>query len=158
MIIPEKTLKQRVEEHLRNTSGCNTDDMTLVSVIWAEDCQKIGFELSEISATQLLHLIGENLISKQQSILRARRDINNKKSDTRGKSYKRTSTAKKDEVIKPEQAERKFRSFGRIPFVTGTGKTFVSKRKIVPRFNIYSSFGVNLTERYSQQQNLHTKK
>jgi hypothetical protein len=85
-------LSSRVKKALESNSNCRDNDSTLCAFIWDEDCKNIGEDFKSISAIQFLHLVDTGKISKQQSILRSRRNINNKNYVTRGKSYKpRTS-------------------------------------------------------------------
>jgi hypothetical protein len=81
-------LKQKVHHLLKTNPECRDNDFTLVSEIWNEECVELGYQLSEITALLLLHLSIEQRVSKQDSICRFRRDLNNKYEKTRGESYK----------------------------------------------------------------------
>ena len=83
------SLKERIQKLMIDLPYCCDNDDTLCTEIWNQDCQKLGLELSSISAIVFLNLVGTGQLSKQQTILRTRRQLNNKKPETRGKSYKR---------------------------------------------------------------------
>jgi hypothetical protein len=73
--------------------------MTLCSEVWCLECKEIGLVFTELSAVVFLGLIQEGKLSKQQSILRCRRNWNQKKPELKGKSYK-AKTKKKPDYIK----------------------------------------------------------
>ena len=83
-----QTLIKRVEILLKEKKSCRDSDLSLCTEIWHQECLEMGSNFSDLSAVHFLHFISIGRLSKQQSILRSRRSLNNKKSETIGSSYK----------------------------------------------------------------------
>lgn len=100
------TLKERVKKLLLNNPEYRDNDLPLCNAIWQEDCKKIGMNFDRLSAIEFLALMEHKAISKHQSILRARRDVNYKNIETVGKSYKGISKSLKP-VVKTVEITKK---------------------------------------------------
>jgi hypothetical protein len=94
----EKSLRERVEDVLREKPYCKDDDNALCMEIWAEECVELGYNLATISAITFITFEGSGALSKKQSILRCRRSLNQKKPETVGKSYKSNLKPKKKKL------------------------------------------------------------
>lgn len=93
------SLIRRVNRLLEEKEYCRDSDMSLCSEVWCEECTEQELVFSDLSIPIFLHLITEGKLSKQQSILRCRRMVNQKMPELKGKSYK-AKTKKKPEYIK----------------------------------------------------------
>lgn len=95
----KQSLKSRVEKALIHNPDFRDNDNTLCAYIWSEECKSLGHDFNTMSAVMFLHLVDTGKLSKQQTILRTRRKLNNTKQETVGKSYR----GKKPEWKKKEQ-------------------------------------------------------
>jgi len=94
------TLTERVKKLLQDEPNCRDKDSTLCGRIWEEDCKKMDIDFHTLSAIQFIHYMDKGKLSKQQSILRVRRKLNNKMSETVGKSYKPKTSKPKTSIKK----------------------------------------------------------
>jgi len=92
------SLKKRIEAIMNEVPSCKDSDTELCMNVWKRECEELGHDLTKLSALEFLHLESSGCISKKQTILRSRRNLNQKKSDTRGKSYKSNLKKKKPTI------------------------------------------------------------
>lgn len=93
------SLTNRVNNALAKNEHCRDSDVTLCAEIWNQECQEQDLDFSSLSAVLFLHLIDTGKLSKQQSILRSRRSVGQKRPELKGKSYM-AKTKNKPEYIK----------------------------------------------------------
>jgi hypothetical protein len=62
-------------------------DHALCYIIWAEEFKSRGIHIDDVTIPSMMIHMHSGLISKQSTIERCRRNINQKHKDTRGRSY-----------------------------------------------------------------------
>jgi hypothetical protein len=101
------SLKERILKIINEKEYCRNNDYSLCAEIWNQDCEIIGYNLSEMSAITFIHLSSTGQISKEQTILRTRRGLNNQMPETIGKSYKSNLRKQKKVVLKSKYRSQK---------------------------------------------------
>ena len=92
-----KKHKDRIIKLLTDKPHLREDDQPLIANIWWTDIKNLGLDPNNITGTKVLELFSQDKLSHPESIMRARRKIQEEMPELRGKnrSYK---NAEQDQV------------------------------------------------------------
>jgi hypothetical protein len=79
--------KDKVRTLLQNVAGLRDNDNKLIANVWRDDIETKGFDFEDMSARELLYLLGNGQLAATESITRARRKVQEECKELRGSSY-----------------------------------------------------------------------